>query len=37
MSDIKQFRLINGKATELQGKAADLENPNKPLIERSMS
>ena len=33
MSDIKLFRLVNGRATELQGDASDLEKPLQTLIE----
>ncbi len=33
MSDIKLFRLSNGRATELQGDASDLEKPLQNLIE----
>lgn len=36
MSDIKLFRLIDGKATELQGRASDLEKPLQVLIEANL-
>lgn len=36
MSDIKLFRLSAGKATELQGDAADLEKPLQTLIEANL-
>jgi predicted transport protein len=36
MSDIKLFRLSNGKATELQGDASDLEKPLQNLIEANL-
>ncbi len=36
MSDITLFRLINGKATELQGDASDLEKPLQLLIEANL-
>ncbi len=34
MSDIKLFRLSGGTASELQGRASDLEKPLQTLIER---
>lgn len=36
MSDIKLFRLVDGKATELQGRASDLEKPLQTLIEANL-
>lgn len=36
MSDIKLFRLVAGKATELQGDATDLEKPLQTLIEANL-
>lgn len=36
MSDIKLFRLVAGKATELQGDASDLEKPLQTLIEANL-
>ncbi|WP_369038645.1 DUF5655 domain-containing protein [Stenotrophomonas maltophilia] len=36
MSDIKLFRLVDGKATELQGRASDLEKPLQSLIEANL-
>lgn len=36
MSDIKLFQLQNGKATELQGDASDLEKPLQTLIEANL-
>ena len=36
MSDIKLFRMIAGKATELQGDASDLEKPLQTLIEANL-
>lgn len=36
MSDIKLFRLANGRATELQGRASDLEKPLQSLIEANL-
>lgn len=36
MSDIKLFQLKNGKATELQGNASDLEKPLQTLIEANL-
>ncbi|HEL3818068.1 TPA: DUF91 domain-containing protein [Stenotrophomonas maltophilia] len=36
MSDIKLFRLVAGKATELQGRASDLEKPLQTLIEANL-
>ena len=36
MSDIKLFRLNQGKATELQGDASDLEKPLQTLIENNL-
>jgi predicted transport protein len=36
MSDIKLFQLKNGKATELQGDASDLEKPLQSLIEANL-
>ncbi|WP_448133489.1 DUF5655 domain-containing protein [Stenotrophomonas rhizophila] len=36
MSDIKLFRLADGKATELQGRASDLEKPLQALIEANL-
>jgi len=36
MSDIKLFQLRNGKATELQGDASDLEKPLQTLIEANL-
>jgi predicted transport protein len=36
MSDIKLFRLTDGKATELQGDASDLEKPLQTLIEANL-
>ncbi len=36
MSDIKLFRLMSGKATELQGDATDLEKPLQTLIEANL-
>jgi len=36
MSDIKLFRLADGKATELQGRASDLEKPLQTLIEANL-
>ena len=36
MSDIKLFRLSNGKASELQGDASDLEKPLQKLIEANL-
>lgn len=36
MGDIKLFRLIAGKATELQGDASDLEKPLQTLIEANL-
>lgn len=36
MSDIKLFRLVDGKATELQGRASDLEKPLQMLIEANL-
>lgn len=36
MSDIKLFQLKNGKATELQGDASDLEKPLQTLIEANL-
>ena len=36
MSDIKLFRLISGRATELQGNASDLEKPLQSLIEANL-
>lgn len=36
MSDIKLFRLVDGKATELQGQASDLEKPLQSLIEANL-
>lgn len=36
MSDIKLFELKNGKATELQGNASDLEKPLQNLIEANL-
>ncbi len=36
MSDIKLFRLAQGKATELQGDASDLEKPLQTLIESNL-
>lgn len=37
MSDIKLFRLQNGKAVELQGDASDLEKPLQTLIEANLN
>jgi predicted transport protein len=37
MSDIKLFRLQNGKASELQGDASDLEKPLQTLIEANLN
>ena len=36
MSDIKLFRLTNGKATEMYGVASDLEKPLQTLIEKNL-
>lgn len=36
MSDIKLFRLVDGKATELHGRASDLEKPLQSLIEANL-
>jgi predicted transport protein len=36
MSDIKLFKLSNGKAEELEGNAADLEKPLQTLIENNL-
>ena len=36
MSDIKLFRLVKGKAAELQGDASDLERPLQSLIEANL-
>jgi predicted transport protein len=36
MSDIKLFRLAAGQATELQGRASDLEKPLQTLIEANL-
>lgn len=36
MSDIKLFKLNNGKADELQGNASDLEKPLQILIENNL-
>lgn len=36
MSDIKLFRLVDGKAIELQGRASDLEKPLQTLIEANL-
>lgn len=36
MSDIKLFRLVDGKAAELQGRASDLEKPLQTLIEANL-
>lgn len=36
MSDIKLFRLVDGQATELQGRASDLEKPLQTLIEANL-
>lgn len=36
MSDIKLFHVIDGKATELQGSASDLEKPLQTLIESNL-
>jgi predicted transport protein len=36
MSDIKLFKLNNGKADELQGNASDLEKPLQTLIENNL-
>lgn len=36
MSDIKLFRLVGGKANELQGLASDLEKPLQNLIETNL-
>jgi predicted transport protein len=36
MSDIKLFRLTDGRATELQGDASDLEKPLQTLIENNL-
>ncbi|HDS1597899.1 TPA: DUF91 domain-containing protein [Stenotrophomonas maltophilia] len=36
MSDIKLFKLVDGKATELQGRASDLEKPLQTLIEANL-
>ncbi|WMJ68909.1 DUF5655 domain-containing protein [Stenotrophomonas sp. 24(2023)] len=36
MSDIKLFRVVDGKATELQGRASDLEKPLQTLIEANL-
>lgn len=36
MSDIKLFRLMSGRATELQGDASDLEKPLQSLIEANL-
>lgn len=37
MSDIKLFRLIDGKASELPGRASDLEKPLQTLIEANLA
>ena len=36
MSDIKLFRLLNGRASEIQGDASDLEKPLQTLIENNL-
>ncbi|MGY6269397.1 DUF5655 domain-containing protein [Achromobacter denitrificans] len=36
MSDIKLYRIENGRATELQGQASDLEKPLQTLIEANL-
>lgn len=36
MSDIKLFRLVKGRAAELQGDASDLEKPLQKLIENNL-
>lgn len=36
MSDIKLFRLVSNKATEMQGAASDLEKPLQTLIEKNL-
>jgi predicted transport protein len=36
MSDIKLFRLVSSKATEMQGVASDLEKPLQTLIEKNL-
>jgi len=36
MSDIKLFRLVSGKAGEMQGVASDLEKPLQTLIEKNL-
>ena len=36
MSDIKLFRVVSGKASEMQGVASDLEKPLQTLIEKNL-
>ena len=36
MSDIKLFRLVKGKVSELQGDASYLEKPHQTLIENNL-